>query len=151
MDNTGDSPQNDFLGDCRVDVIRPNGAGANADFTPSAGSNYENVDEATPDDDSTHNSSGTVGHQDSYALPSLSAGGTIFGVKSLICIAKDDAGAKGAKILTRSNSTYYKSDEINPPTDYKSFGKVYQNNPDDSLAWQESDIAGMEVGVEVSS
>jgi len=151
MDNAGDAPQNDFLGDCRCDVLRPNGAGADADFTPSVGSNYENVDDVTPDDDSTYNSSDTVDHQDSYALPSLASGGTIYGVKFCICINKTDAGAKGAKILTRSNGTYYKSDEVDPSTDYETFAKVYQVNPDDSAAWAEADITGAEIGVEVSS
>jgi len=151
LDNAGDAPQNDFLGGCRVDVIRPSGAGADADFTPSAGSNYENVDDIYPDDDSTYNESGTVNHQDSYALPSLSTGHTIFGVKSSACIKKTDAGAKGAKILTRVNGTYYKSDEVSPTTDYKIYSKVYQDNPDDSAAWEEADITGMEIGAEVSS
>lgn len=150
-DNAGSAPQNDFLGDARCDVIRPNGVGNKSDFTPSAGSNYENVDEITPDDDTTKNSSGTVNHQDSYALPSLASGGTIFGVKPKICIAKTDAGAKGVKILTRSNITFYKSAEVNPLTSYGSFGKIYQDNPDDAAAWEEADVNGMEVGIEVSS
>lgn len=150
-DNAGSAPQNDFLGDCRCDIIRPNGAGNQSDFTPLAGSNYENVDEITPDDDTTYNSSGTVNDQDSYALPSLDSVGTIYGTKNSICIKKDDAGTKNAKILTRSNITFYKSNEIFPATTYVTYGKIYQDNPDDSLAWELADIAGMEVGVEVSS
>ena len=150
-DNTGLSPQNDFLGDCRVDVLRPDGVGVHTDFTPLAGNNWENVDDIVPDNNTTYNSSGTVNHKDSYALPSLAAGGTIFGVKPKICVTKDDAGAKGAKILTRSGGTLYESSEVNPSTDYGSFGKIYQDNPHDSAAWEESDIDGLEVGVKVSS
>ena len=150
-DNTGDAPQNDFLGDVRCDVLRPNGAGVVTQFTPSAGANYENVDDTTPDDDSTKNSDDVVGHQDSYALPSLAPGGEIFGVKPAIVVAKDDAGAKSCKILTRSNGTLYKSDEVIPLTTYTRNSKIYQDNPADSLTWEEADIADMEVGVEVIS
>jgi len=151
MDNAGSAPQNDFLGDCRCDVLRPNGAGNQTDFTPSAGNNYENVDEIERDDDSTYNASGTVTDQDTYALPSLPSGGTIFGVKPSAVIRKDDAGAKGAKILTRSNITIYKSAEVFPDTTYKKYSIVYQDNPDDAAAWEEADVNGMEVGGEVSS
>jgi len=150
-DTAGSAPQNDFLGDVRCDVIRPDGAGNQTDFSPSAGANWENVDDITPDDVATNNSDGTVDDQDSYALPSLAVGGTIFGVKPGIVVAKDDAGAKGCKILTRSNITFYKSTEVAPSTTYGRFSKVYQDNPDDSAAWEEADVNGMEVGVEVSS
>jgi len=150
VDTAGSAPQNDFLGDCRCDVIRPDGVGNQSDFTPSAGSNYENVDDITPDDDTTYNDGASVNDQDSYALPSLSSGGTIFGVKNSVCIKKTDAGVRKGKILTRSNATFYKSNEINLSSSYKTYGKVYQNNPDDAAAWEEADVNGMEVGVEVS-
>jgi len=150
-DTTGDAPQNDVLGDCKVERLIPNGAGDQTDFTPSAGSNYENVDDTCPDDDGTYNSSDNIGDQDSYALPALPGSETIFGSTSRVTVAKSDAGVKGCKILTRSGGTFYKSDEILPSTTYEIFGKLYQNNPDDSAAWEKADVDAMELGVEVSS
>ena len=87
-DDSG-SKNNDFLGDVRVDCLRPNGAGTHTDFTPSTGSNYENVDETYPDDDTTYNQGSNVGDQDTYnlgALPDPPSGTTIHGVKSQITV-----------------------------------------------------------------
>src|SRR5262249_45834379 len=50
LDTTG-AVNNDFLGDCRVEAIFPNGAGNYAQWTPSTGSNFQNVDETPPNDD----------------------------------------------------------------------------------------------------
>jgi len=150
-DTGGSAPQNDFLGDCRCEIIRPDSAGAQSDFTPSAGNNYENVDEAYPDDDTTYNEDNTLNNQDSYNLDSLSAlGTTIFGAKPHITARKTDAAVVGIKILTESGGTFYKSDEVNLSTSYETFGKIYQDNPADSLAWAEADLNGAEVGIEIT-
>ena len=153
LDTSGSAPCNDRLGDVRIDLCLPNGAGAHTDFTPSAGSNYENVDEAGgPDDDTTYNDGGTVGNQDSYAMSDLSAlGATIFGLKSQVTCRKTDVDERGYKILTRSGDSDYLSTEINPATTFETQAKVYEVNPDDSLAWEEADINGMEPGVEITT
>lgn len=145
------SKNNDFLGDIRVDVLRPNGAGAHSDFTPNAGSNYQNVDENYPDDDTTYNYSNTVGHKDTYALPSLeSLGTTIHGVKNQIRVRKDDAGSRKIKVISRLNSTNYLSPEKTLSDTYKTFRKIYEDNPDDAAAFEEADITGMESGIEIT-
>src|SRR4029450_12895211 len=59
LDGAGAAPWNDFLGDCRVDARVPTGAGATTAWTPSTGANWQNVDDANPDDDSTYNSTPT--------------------------------------------------------------------------------------------
>ena len=53
-------------------ILRPNGVGGANVWTPSAGANWQNVDEATADDDTTYNSTATVGDQDLFAYPDLS-------------------------------------------------------------------------------
>lgn len=153
LDTNGAAPCNDRLGDIRIDPLRPNGAGSHTDFTPSAGSNDENVDEAGgPDDDTTYNDGSDVGNQDSYAMEDLEAlGATIFGIKSQVTCKKTDAGARGYKILTRFNGSDFLSDEINPATDYETRAKIYQINPDDSAAFEEADINSMEIGVEITT
>ena len=152
LDTSGSAPCNDRLGDIRIDVCRPNGAGSHTDFTPSAGNNYENVDETYPDDDTTYNDGDAVAEQDSYALDDLDAlGATIFGVKSQVTCKKSDSGARGYKILTRSGGSDYLSSEINPATTFATQAKIYETNPDDSAAWEEADVNGMEVGVEITT
>jgi hypothetical protein len=62
-----------FFGDVQVETIRPDAAGNHTDFTPLAGSNFQNVDETTPDGDTTYNFSSTVNHKDTYRLADLAA------------------------------------------------------------------------------
>lgn len=66
-DETG-SFQNDYPGDGKIIYMRPNAAGDNTDWTPSAGSNYQNVDEATPNDATDYNSSTTLNQIDDFEL-----------------------------------------------------------------------------------
>ena len=153
LDLTGGAPHNDFLGDIRVDALRPNGAGTYTDFTPSAGSNYQNVDEIYPDDDTTYNDGSNVADQDSYALGDLPspAGTTIYGVKSQITVRKTDAGARQCKLLTRAGTTDDLGDAIALSDTFTTHTKIFEDNPDDSADWEDADVNGMEVGVEITS
>src|SRR6185437_13665423 len=58
-------------GDLRVECVMPNGPGAHTQFTPSAGANWQNVDEVPPDDDTTHNDSSTAGQLDTFVHAAL--------------------------------------------------------------------------------
>lgn len=61
-DAVGAAPRNAMLGDFICSNLLPDGAGANTDFTPLAGTNWQAVDEAVPDDDTTYVESSTNGH-----------------------------------------------------------------------------------------
>lgn len=153
-DTSGDAPHNDFLGDVRIDCLRVSGAGSHTEFTPSAGSNYENVDEESgPDGDTTYNDGDTTNDEDSYALDNLPspAATTIYGVKSQITARKTDAGARKCKIITRSGGTDYTGDEETLSDSFQTVTKLYEDNPDDSAAWEDADVNGMEVGIEVTA
>jgi len=152
--DTSGSKNNDFLGDVRIDVLRPNAAGTYTDFTPSAGSNHENVDEASgPDDDTTYNDGANVGDQDSYQMPDLPtpAGTTIHGVKTQATVRKTDAGAMKCKLLTRAGTTNDLGDEIILSDSYTTHAKILENNPDDLAAWADADVNSMEPGVEITA
>jgi len=154
-DLTGDAPHNDFLGDVRADVIRPDGEGTyNADFTgsPDVSSNL-NVDETYgPDEDTSYNQGSDVGDKDTYTLGNLPspAGTTIHGVKSQITIKKSDAGAREVKLLTRAGTTDDLGDAIVLSTSYLTHSKIYEDNPDDSNSWEDADVNALEIGVEIT-
>ena len=153
LDTTG-SKNNDFLGDVRIDAVRPDGAGTYTDFDPSAGSNYQNVDESPgPDDDTTYNDGDTVGDQDSYGLPALPspAGTTIYGVKDQITVRKTDAGSMECKLLTVQGGSDYLGDAITLSDTFTTHARIMENNPDDSAAWEDADISGGEIGVEITA
>jgi len=69
LNNSG-SKNNDYLGDVRVTTTLPSGAGASTQWTPSTGSNYDNVNDI-PLSTSTYNSSAVAGQRDTYDMPNL--------------------------------------------------------------------------------
>ena len=146
-DGSGASPWNGFLGDCRVDAGVPSGAGASAQWTPSAGSNYQNVDDAAPDDDATYNETTTVGHVDTFVVPdAASAGATIRGVQVNLSAKKTDAGECTIAPVVRHSSTNYVGADIAPATAYANLTGVFQTNPGTSAAWVEADFNAAEFG-----
>lgn len=60
VNNTSGSFQNSWPGEGEIIHLRPNANGDNSDWTGTAGSNYENIDEITPDDATTIISSNTL-------------------------------------------------------------------------------------------
>jgi len=157
--NGDGSKNNDFLGDCIVECLRPNGDGTHKDFTPypgdssSAVANFENVDDSTgPDEDTTYNEADTLGDKDSYTLEDLSPGGEIYGVKRQAVVRTSDPGLRKIKILSRINLTDYLGDEENLGMGWQYYLDLDEDNPDASSGeWSESDINSMEIGVEVTS
>jgi hypothetical protein len=152
-DTTG-SKNNDFLGDCRVDPVRPNAIGSHGDFSPSAGDNWQNTDDLYgPDGDSTYNDGELLGDQDSYNLGPLVAltGSAIYGLKNVITARKTDVGARKVKILTVSGgSDYLAPDEHTLSDSYLTKTQIYEDNPDDAADWEDADINAMEVGIEIT-
>lgn len=152
-DTTG-TKNNDFLGDVRIDTLLPNGAGNYTQWTPSAGSNYQNVDDAIAiDDDATYNSADTIGYKDSYTLTDLDAlGTTIHGIQLNTTYRKDDAGTRGVQAFIRTNSTDYdQGDEVSLLDTYTQDQIIIEDNPNDSAAWEEADINALEIGIELIS
>jgi hypothetical protein len=154
LNSSAPAPYDDFLGNVCVDVIRPNASGTYSDFTPSSGSNYQNVDEASQDDMATYNSSSTVGHKDTYNLGSVPApsGLDIYAVKVQSIVKKDTAGTRACKLLSRSGTTdHLDDDECVLDVTFKSFCEILELNPDDSAAWEEADVNALETGIQVTS
>lgn len=130
-----------FRGDCRVETLLPSGAGNYTAWTPSAGSNYQNVDDAyasapCPDGDTTYNSSTTPGNRDSFAYGNLViTSGTILGVQVSPNVTKTDAGARSIKSFTRLASTDYDGAAKSVGGSYASYPELWLLNPNTSAAW----------------
>ncbi len=151
-DGTGSS-NNDYLGDCRVDTIYPNGTGAHSSFTPQgSGTNWENVDETLMDEDTSYNHSNTIGHKDSFAFTNLPAiTGTIFGVQACIGARKDDAGVRVVRPLTRIDGTDYEGGDQYLASSFLFARNIWEQNPDTSSAWVQADIDDAEFGYKIQS
>lgn len=143
---------NDFMGDVKVEAVVPNGAGSTTDFTPSTGSNWENVDDVPPDDDTTYNASATPGDIDTLALGSLvTTTGTVKGIQVTNRWRKDDAGSRSARRVIRVGTTDYEGDVVTLTDDYVSATDVIEQNPDTSAAWSIADVNALEAGYKVEA
>lgn len=147
-DGTG-SANNDFLGDCRVVYLPPNGAGASTQFAVNgASNNWDAVNDAAPDDDSTYVESSTVGHLDLYTIANLAVAGTIKGVQTVADARKTDAGARQLASVVRVGSTNYAGASKNLSASFQFLTEVRETDPATGVAWLTAAInAPLQVGV----
>ena len=147
LDQSGAPPWNDFLGDMRVDVRNPTGAGAVTGWTPSAGSNWQNVDDATPNDDTDYNAATTASQTDTFVVQDAPVvGAAILGVQVCISAKKTDAGVCSIASVVRQGTTNLAATAQNPGTSYDYLRTVYPTNPHTSAQWTEADFNADEFG-----
>lgn len=151
LDASGAAPYNDFLGDVRVSTLRPNAAGASADFTPVGDSaNHLTTDEIIIDEDTTYNKSGILTARDSLAMQAMSdvtgTVGTIYGVQVTNGVEKTDAGSIRFKNAIRSGTTYYDGAEYEGTVTYKFRMEMHQVDPNTSAAWTETNVDAAQSG-----
>jgi hypothetical protein len=147
-DDTGSQP---FLGDYDVYSIFPDGAGASAQFTPSAGSNFENVDENPNDGDTTYNESSTTGHKDRFTMGNVPADtDTIYAVQVGAFAKKTDVGSRELNVLAHDGTTEGAGPDIALTTAYGWVIGMFEDHPSGAAAWTESEVNSMEAGYEVA-
>jgi len=151
-DGTG-TVNNGYLGDCRVDSLKPVGVGTYAEFTPQgAASNWDCVDEVPYDVDATYNATNVTGKRDSFDCSNLAAiAGAISGVMLSIMARKDDAGSRSLRSLTRVGGADYEGATIPVGTDYRYALQVVEQNPNTSTAWTDTAINGAEFGYKLQA
>lgn len=145
----------EFYGPCRVDCLYPDGAGNYTQLTPSAGNNYECVDEPSDyNEDTDYVLGDAASEKDTYAfdnIPALS-GSVIKGVGVNNVVRKDDVGVIKTKNMVRVNSTDFpETNERELTTEYRIEQTIWELNPDDTAAWEEADINAIEAGLEVTT
>ncbi len=146
---------NDYLGDVRIDAIHPNGAGNYAQMTPSAGNNYECVDEVEMDD-SDYVYSAIDGQKDSYTfgnVPTDLDDAAIMAIQIKIN-AKRTAAADNRKIIPfiRTGSTDYSQTEKSLLDNFGMVnGDMVLSDPSDSNPWTQAKINACEFGMEVGT
>jgi hypothetical protein len=139
------------LGEVSIQTIRPSADTATKDWTRSVGSdNYANVDDATVDGDTTYNSSGTVSQKDLFDLVNLS--GTPSSVKAVNLVMtarKDNSDLREIRTNMKNGSTTTNGTTRTLSTSYVMYSQIYETNPDDSAAFDGTDINAMQLGYEV--
>lgn len=142
----------DISGVQRLRALFPTGAGAHSDWTPLSGSNYANVDETTPNDDTDYNSSATLGNIDTYAIddmPSDTIG--ISAIAVTVRLKKTDANSLLlAAVLRIGGVDYVHADHKGLPGGaYVYLQWIWAVSPATGVAFTLAEVNAMEAGIKI--
>jgi hypothetical protein len=145
--NTSGSVLNDIpTVEYRASVATADGAGNQADWTPSASTNQSNVDDGlSHDTDSTYNSSSTPTDVDTFAIGAIDSAPVAF-VQACIVARKDDGGTREIREVCRSNGTDYNGSTQAVTSAYLCYRQIREVDPDTSAAWDSADLNAAEFG-----
>ncbi len=152
INDTSGTVNNSWCGNGYEKAIKVNGAGDVTQLTPSAGSNYECVDDLPHDSDTTYVESDTVDQYDLYNLEASGLGSNeVVNAITAVAIAKlADVGSGNLAVGIKSGTTTDWGDDTVLSSDYyKAVSKIYETNPDDGGAWEAADLDALQVGVKV--
>ena len=144
----------DFAGDIIVVENVPSADGFYTQWTPNPGpDHFDNVNEIPPDSDTTYNSSDVVGQIDTFDIPN--SGYTppiqVLAVQTSIFARKDLAGTRLIAPLLRQGGVDQVGDDRSIGlTTYSYYRNMFNTNPCTGAAWQQSDLAALEIGVKVT-
>jgi len=144
--HTGSSP----IGDVGVYYRPVDADGADSDFTPSAGANYQCADEIGPDEDTTYNESdGTAGHRDSFETAGV-AGMSVLSVGVMVRARKTDAGAATLLLGAIHGASEDQSSAKALTEDYLTLVEFFDDCPSGG-AWDAAKVTAAELSHEVGA
>jgi len=137
-----------------TETLRPDGlgdeTGLRIDGTPAAATNWESVDEETPDEDSTYvYHDGTDYLRDLYNIVDHSLGsGKINSVTvHARCNSRKTPEQASLKIVLKSGTTTEESVEKTLTKDYSNYSNTWTTNPDTGSAFTWGEVDSLQVGV----
>lgn len=132
-----------------IQALVPIGVGNTTGWTPSVGANWQCVDEK-PASDADYVSINSNDAVDTYATANM-----VGAISDIKCVqiqsrVKTDGvpTPTNLKLVVRSGGTDYLSGDKVVPATAKSLWNLWENNPADAAAWEETDVNAMEIGVE---
>lgn len=151
FDGTG-THNNDFAGDVVIGAYSANAAGDLTEWDPSAGSNYQCIDEMPSNGDSDYISTNVIGERDLFNFSSLSGAATsILGIQRTIIARKDDAGTRIIKPLYKGGGTVYSGSTVSLGTSYGAFIDTMELDPATGLPWTTPNVNAAQFGVELDT
>ena len=136
-------------------ILRPNGVGTETNIAgqyPLSGEHWDKVDEATPDDASTHVRHNLTSYAtDTYALPAGVGEGTIDKVTIYARCYGISGNYNYARTVIRTHSTLYEGTEHNLTSSWENLSAEYQLNPGTSQPWTWAEVDALEAGVALKS
>lgn len=150
--NDSGSVGNDFVGPCRIAVLRPANPGAVSDWTPNGGTNATCVGETIFDGDSSFNQSGTAGQKDTFDMTAMpAASGTVYGVQAVLGMRQDAGAQRTVRVIQRHSGSDSNWTSINPSGTHGFFTDAKSVSPVTSSGFTISEINGDEFGYELVS
>jgi hypothetical protein len=144
------NPPNTWTPETRIYEDLPNGAGAAAEWTPSAGANWQCVDEQPSNGDSDYVSAASSPLTDVYAFPATTVptGSIVYGVAVHATARKDDAGTNDLDLVLRSGTTNYASGTSSGLTStYVRYRRLWDTDPATGTSWTVSGANAASAGI----
>jgi hypothetical protein len=155
---TGTGAPNDFLGDCKVSTLYPDG---NGDYSQMLGSdtdqinNYALVNEAGAPVTTSYVESNTVGQRDFYTvqdLTGIAATATVLGVQVTgYCNNPDGGSGRTAKLGVRQGvSEALSAAQALTAATFLPVRGVFTVDPGTGVAWNQAGVNSAQAGIEVA-
>ena len=143
-DDSG-SYNNTWIGDQRVSTLFPTADTAQADWTALSGSGYTNIDDASPDDDTTYVYAGAPGSPSvstsEFDIGNLSGtSGTVAAVTMGARVRKDEAGSADYQNGIVSSSVEAKGDVVPANPVYTYHETVFETDPNSGVAFTPTNV-----------
>lgn len=153
--NGAGSVNNNFLGDCAVETLYPSGDGSSSVLVGSDGNSVNNsllVDEPGTVVLTDYVQGASVADKDLYALANLvRTTGTVYGVQALAHAVNSDSGPRSAGVILKSGATTTPAVGQALSTTPSAIRRVWELNPNGSVAWDVAAVNALEAGFEVAS
>lgn len=143
-------PNNDFLGDSRVNLLLPDGDSTPSEWTPSTGSDSFAVTDEVPPNTSDWIAADTAADVDMMTFDDLTdTDHVVYAAQVVGYAAKDDAGGRAYRHRIDSDSNVETFDDHVLSTDYATFYDILGADPDGDVQWTPAQINALTAGVEV--
>ena len=152
-DGLGGAPFDGLLDDRRMETLRPDGAGTATQFAPFPADavNWNKVDEATPDDDTTYVEDSVSAQRDTYTHTNMTL--TPASIDALVVktlVRNPDGGSNDIKHVINSNASIVVGSAIGTTNDYLVKQTEFETDPDTAAAWVKAGVDAVEAGFEVA-
>lgn len=147
-DTTG-SFNNSWIGRGGIYPAIPNGPGALTEFTPSAGSNWQCVDELPPNDDTDYVQSDVLDARDLYTTGGIAPTDGIISAVQWVSRAKlIEPGIGNLRRYVRHNAANYASSDKPTDATYRYLTDIMELAPDGS-GWSVAKVNALQIGQQV--
>lgn len=139
---------NSWCGQGGVYPLRPTGEGDHTGMTPSAGANWQCVDEIAPSD-TDYVYTDTADVYDLYACNDPTpdpVAGTVVTVRVFARAKLAEAGAGSIATQVKTEATEYSGSSVALDTTAKYLSTIYDLNPQTGIAWTLDEVKALQIG-----